>query len=118
MCTNSNSTWDWGPRGVTSLAWEVKEGLKAEKMRSERRGNQAEGTGGCTWQVRADTGVGGGCLGPNRVQGGCQQGPSTEIPAQGLNHIHVCNPSLFCPSWYHDHYPLDNRETLTSTGWG
>lgn len=59
MCTNSNSTWDWGPREVTSLAWEVKEGLKAEKMRRERRGNQAEGTGGCTWQARADTGVGG-----------------------------------------------------------
>lgn len=59
MHKQSNSTWDWGPRGVTSLAWEVKEGLKAEKMRSERRGNQAEGTGGCTWQARADTGVGG-----------------------------------------------------------
>lgn len=57
---------DWGPRGVMSLAWEVKEGLKAEKVSRERRGQSSrrDGVGGvcvcvCTWQARADTGVGG-----------------------------------------------------------
>lgn len=82
VCTNREiSTWDQEPRGAMSLAWKAKERLKVVKKKNEQEKeerNLAEGTGGCT--------------GPNRVQGGCHHGPSTEDPA---SHRHSIGRPLY-----------------------